>query len=67
MSNVNPKVTAAGFTAALTGLILYCLNQIAFVAAMDEVTKGFVYVIVLGVVTFAAGYLKSNSGGEHRA
>ncbi len=67
MSNVNPKVTAAGFTAAVTVLALYFLNMIPVVAGMDDGTKLALGVVVTGVVTFAGGYFKSNSGGEHRA
>ena len=68
MSTVNPKVTAATFSAAVTGLILYVLGQIRFVERMDDVTRGFLAVVVLGVVTFCAGYFtSSDGGGAHRA
>lgn len=71
MNNPTPapqnKVTAASFTAALTGLILYFLNFIHVVATMPDLVKGFLGIVILGALTFAAGYFTKNNGGDHRA
>ena len=68
MSTVNPKVTAATFSAAVTGLIVSSSAEIRFVERMSDVTRGFLAVVVLGVVTFCAGYFtSSDGGGAHRA
>ena len=56
MSNINPKVTSAAVAAALVTILVWALDRFAGVA-LPEVVQ----VAVLTIVTFAAGWLKTDT------
>jgi hypothetical membrane protein len=56
MSTINPKVTSAALAAALVTILVWALERWAGVSLPE-----MVQVAVLTVVTFAAGWLKTDT------
>jgi hypothetical protein len=54
---VETKVKASTAAAAVAGLALWALGKYVFRAGVPDVVASWVYVLVPGVITFAAGYL----------
>lgn len=54
---VETKVQASTAAAAVSGLALWALGHYAFKGSVPDVVASWTYVIVPGVLTFAAGYL----------
>lgn len=73
----SPKVTAATVTASVTTVVMYLVGQVPYVAAFPDDVKLAVLVIVTGLVTYVAGYLRrdplrtwlavNHPGGDHAA
>lgn len=53
---VETKVQASTAAAAVSGLALWTLGHYMFKGSVPDVVASWVYVIVPGVITFAAGY-----------
>lgn len=71
---VSPKVTAATLSSAGTVLAMYLLGLVPFIASFPPEVKGALLVLVTGVVTYVAAYLRRDPlrnllsyGGEHSA
>ena len=58
---VETKVQAATGAAAVSGLALWALGHYVFKGTVPDVVASWVYVIVPGVITFAAGYLAKHT------
>ncbi|HET9975283.1 MAG TPA: hypothetical protein VFQ68_44120 [Streptosporangiaceae bacterium] len=58
---VESKVQASTAAAAVSGLALYALGRYVFRGSVPDVVASWVYVIVPGVITFAAGYLAKHA------
>jgi hypothetical protein len=58
---VETKVQAGTAAAAVSGLALYALGRYVFKGDVPDVVASWVYVIVPGVLTFAAGYLAKHT------
>lgn len=58
---IETKVKASTAVAALSGLALWALGRYVFKGAVPDVVASWVYVIVPGVLTFAAGYLAKHT------
>lgn len=58
---VERKVQASTATAAVCGMILWVLGRYVFKGAVPDVFVSWVYVLVPGVLTFAAGYLTKHT------
>jgi hypothetical protein len=56
-AQVETKVQASTATAALSGLALFALGRYVFKGSVPDVVASWVYVLVPGLLTFAAGYL----------
>jgi len=54
---VETKVQSSTAAAAVSGLALWALGHYVFKGTVPDVVASWVYVIVPGVITFAAGYL----------
>jgi hypothetical protein len=54
---VSPKTSAAGVSAAVSGAVLYVLQQYAFRGAVPAGIESLIYASVPGLVAFAAAYL----------
>ena len=54
---VETKVQASTAVAAVSGLALWALGRYVFKGTVPDVAASWVYAIVPGVLTFAAGYL----------
>ena len=54
---VETKVQAATGAAAVSGLALWVLGHYVFKSGVPDVVASWVYVLVPGIITFAAGYL----------
>jgi len=54
---VERKVQASAAAAAGSGLALYVLGRYVFKGAVPDVVASWVYAIIPGLLTFAAGYL----------
>ena len=54
---VETKVQASTAVAAVSGLALWALGKYVFKGDVPDVVASWIYVIVPGVLTFAAGYL----------
>ena len=54
---VETKVQASTAVAAVSGLALWALGRYVFKGAVPDVAASWVYAIVPGVLTFAAGWL----------
>jgi hypothetical protein len=54
---IETKVTASTGAAAASGLILWALGAYVFKGGVPDVIVSWVYVLVPGVLAFAAGYL----------
>jgi hypothetical protein len=50
------KVRASAAAAAVSGLALWALGRYVFKGAVPDVVASWIYVIVPGLITFAAGY-----------
>ena len=61
MAQVETKVQASTAVAAVSGLALWALGRYVFKGAVPDVVASWIYVIVPGVLTFAAGYLARHS------
>lgn len=58
MAAVETKVQASTGAAAVSGLALFLLGRYVFKGSgVPDVVASWVYVLVPGVITFAAGYL----------
>ena len=58
---VERKVQASAAAAAASGLALWALGHYVFKAGVPDVVASWTYVIVPGVITFAAGYLAKHT------
>jgi hypothetical protein len=58
---VETKVQASTAAAAVSGLALWALGHYVFKGSVPDVVASWTYVIVPGVLTFAAGYLARHS------
>ena len=54
---VEKKVQASSLAAAVSGLALWVLGRYVFRGAVPDVVASWMYAIVPGALTFAAGYL----------
>jgi len=54
---IETKVQASTAVAAVSGLALWALGKYVFKGDVPDVVASWIYVIVPGVLTFAAGYL----------
>lgn len=59
-SPVSPKVTVATVTTAVVTLVMYLLDQLAFVAAMPGLVRGALLVLITAGVTGIAAYWKKD-------
>ena len=55
------KVQASTAVAAVSGLALWALGRYVFKGDVPDVVASWIYVIVPGVLTFAAGYLAKHT------
>ena len=60
-AQVETKVQASTAAAAVSGLALWSLGHWVFKGDVPDVVASWVYVIVPGLLTFAAGYLARHS------
>jgi hypothetical protein len=60
-AQVETKVQASTATAALSGLALFALGRYVFKGSVPDVVASWVYVLVPGLLTFAAGYLAKHT------
>ena len=58
---VETKVQASTAVAAVSGLALWALGRYVFKGDVPDVVASWIYVIVPGVLTFAAGYLAKHT------
>ncbi len=58
---VEKKVQASTAAAAVSGLALWSLGHWVFKSGVPDVVASWVYVLVPGVITFAAGYLAKHT------
>ena len=58
---VETKVQASTAAAAVSGLALWSLGHWVFKGTVPDVVASWVYVLVPGLITFAAGYLARHS------
>jgi hypothetical protein len=58
---VETKVQAGTAAAAVSGLALWALGTYVFKGDVPDVVASWIYVIVPGVLTFAAGYLAKHT------
>lgn len=58
---VETKVQASTAVAAVSGLALWALGRYVFKGSVPDVVASWIYVLVPGVLTFAAGYLARHS------
>jgi hypothetical protein len=58
---VEAKVQASTAVAAVSGLALWALGTYVFKGDVPDVVASWVYVLVPGVLTFAAGYLAKHT------
>ena len=58
---VETKVQASTAVAAVSGLALWALGRYVFKGSVPDVVASWIYVIVPGVLTFAAGYLAKHT------
>ena len=58
---VEKKVQASTVTAAVSGLALWALGRYVFKGAVPDVVASWMYAIVPGALTFAAGYFTRHS------
>jgi hypothetical protein len=58
---VETKVQASTAVAAVSGLALWALGRYVFGGSVPDVVASWIYVIVPGVLTFAAGYLAKHT------
>ena len=58
---VETKVTASTAAAAVSGLILWSLGHWVFKSGVPDVVASWIYVLVPGVLAFAAGYLAKHT------
>jgi len=58
---VEKKVQASTAAAAVSGLALWSLGHWVFKGTVPDVVASWVYVLVPGVITFAAGYLAKHT------
>ena len=61
MAAVETKVQASTAAAAVSGLALWALGHYVFKTGVPDVVASWVYVLVPGVITFAAGYLAKHT------
>jgi len=57
-AKVSPKVTVASLGSAVAVLVLYALSLIPAVGELPTTVAGAVTVLVVGGVTFLAGYVR---------
>jgi hypothetical protein len=55
------KVQAGTAAAAVSGVVLWVLGRYVFRGAVPDVFASWIYAIVPGLVTFAAGYLAKHT------
>ncbi|HEY3652318.1 MAG TPA: hypothetical protein VGL33_30420 [Streptosporangiaceae bacterium] len=60
-AQVEAKVQASTAVAAVSGLALWALGRYVFKTGVPDVVASWIYVIVPGVLTFAAGYLAKHT------
>lgn len=58
---VETKVQASTAAAAVSGLALWALGHYVFKAGVPDVVASWIYVLVPGVLAFAAGYLAKHT------
>lgn len=58
---IETKVQASTAAAAVSGLALWALGHYVFKAGVPDVVASWIYVLVPGVITFAAGYLAKHT------
>ena len=58
---VETKVQASTAAAAVSGLALYALGHYVFKTGVPDVVASWIYVLVPGALTFAAGYLAKHT------
>ena len=58
---IETKVQASTAVAAVSGLALWALGRYVFKGDVPDVVASWIYVIVPGVLTFAAGYLAKHT------
>ena len=58
---IETKVQASTAVAAVSGLALWALGKYVFKGDVPDVVASWIYVIVPGVLTFAAGYLAKHT------
>lgn len=61
---VERKVQASTTVAAVSGMALWVLGKYVFKGDVPDVFASWVYVLVPGLLTFAAGYLAKHSPRE---
>jgi hypothetical protein len=61
LAQVETKVQASTAVAAVSGLALWALGKYVFKGDVPDVVASWVYVLVPGVLTFAAGYLAKHT------
>jgi hypothetical protein len=59
---VEKKVQASTAAAAVSGLVVWVLGRYVFRGAVPDAVASWIYVVVPGLVTFAAGYLARHTG-----
>jgi hypothetical protein len=58
---VEAKVQASTAVAAVSGLALWALGRYVFKTGVPDVVASWIYVLVPGLLTFAAGYLAKHT------
>jgi hypothetical protein len=58
---VETKVQASTAVAAVSGLALYALGRYVFKGDVPDVVASWIYFLVPGLLTFAAGYLAKHT------
>jgi hypothetical protein len=60
-AQVETKVQASTAVAAVSGLALWALGRYVFQDGVPDVVASWIYVLVPGLLTFAAGYLAKHT------
>lgn len=62
---VETKVKASTSVAAVSGLVLWILGKYAFKGEVPDVVASWVYFLVPGLLTFAAGYFAKHTPRQY--
>ena len=61
---IETKVQASTAVAAVSGFALWIIGRYVFKGSVPDVVASWIYVIVPGVLTFAAGYLAKHTARQ---